>query len=497
MSFVDIRFLVFLPVVFVLHYAMPERFRWLLLLIASYIFYAAWKPEYTVLLFAITVLDFVAGINIAATENKHMRRVWLGASLIGNLGILFVFKYFNFAFASIEAFLAALKLGANVPFLTLVLPIGISFHVFQSISYTVDVYKKKVAPTRHLGKFALFVSFFPQLVAGPIERPTHLLQQILRGGEFELDAARNGMKLIAWGYFKKLVIADNLAPAVAAVYAAPSHFPGPSLIIATFLFAYQLYCDFSGYTDIARGVAKLFGYDLMLNFERPYAARSVGEFWRRWHISLSSWLRDYLYYPLAMGGKRITPVRLYASLVITFVLIGLWHGANWTYVMMGFIFGCYLVIGSITESWRNQIANKLGVKRFPALRHTLQVIITFSLVSLAWIFFRAPDLHTAFYFLTHLFSRTGEFINSVKSSASFRHVVLMDTEITGLHGMIIAVPAIVFLETVDYLRAHGKFAAFFSRVPRIVRFCLYAAFAVGVLVFGQFATLIPFIYFQF
>jgi D-alanyl-lipoteichoic acid acyltransferase DltB (MBOAT superfamily) len=272
MSFVDVRFLVFFPVVVLLHFLLPARFRWIFLLLASYAFYMAWKPEYGLLLALITLIDFTAGQVIGKSENARVRTSTLILSLGANLGILFYFKYFNFFFASIGSALGAMGSTASIPVLDIILPIGISFHIFQSISYTIDVYRKTTEPVTHLGKFALYVSFFPQLVAGPIERPKGLLVQFFEDRRFDPVRAREGVQLMMLGYAKKVVIADNLGPIVDAVYRDPQAFPGPSLAIATILFAYQLYCDFSGYTDIARGSAKILGYDLAENFRQPYAA---------------------------------------------------------------------------------------------------------------------------------------------------------------------------------------------------------------------------------
>jgi alginate O-acetyltransferase complex protein AlgI len=495
MSFVDFRFLAFLPIVMGIHYLLPQRFRWALLLVASYVFYMAWKPEYGLLLLLITTIDFVAGIQMGKERSARERRAWLCLSLAGNLGILFTFKYFNFAFGSLQSLLRAFGNHAALPALSLLLPIGISFHVFQSVSYTIEVYLRRVEPTRHFGKFALYVSFFPQLVAGPIERPTHLLRQINEGRSFVLDDARNGAKLIVWGFFKKLVIADNLAPAVAAVYAAPSHFPGPSLMIVAAFFSYQIYCDFSGYTDIARGTAKLFGYDLMLNFNRPYASQSVREFWQRWHISLSTWFRDYLYIPL--GGNRVPELRHYENLMVTFLLSGLWHGANWTFVAWGGMNGGYLVLSDLTKPVRDTMTRTVFRGPFQMLLGCCRTVFTFSLVSLTWVFFRSPDFTTAAYMLTHMTTGVRSFLASLTSLAGLQHVVFMGTTVSAPMGLPAALCGIVVLEVVDYYRAHGVFGPALARVARPMRFALYGAGAFCVLAFGRFASSVPFIYFQF
>jgi D-alanyl-lipoteichoic acid acyltransferase DltB (MBOAT superfamily) len=486
MSFVDIRFVIFFPVVVVLHFLLPERFRWMWLLLASYIFYMAWRPEYALLLATITVVDFTAGIVMKRYDDARIRKTALIVSLVANLGILFFFKYFNFFFASIGAALAAVGTSTHLPVLDIILPIGISFHIFQSVSYTIDVYKRKAQPVTHLGKFALYVSFFPQLVAGPIERPNGLLVQFFEKRRFDSVRACEGAKLMLVGYFKKLVIADNVAPLVNAVYAHPHEYPGPSLIIATLLFAYQLYCDFSGYTDIARGSAKILGYDLAENFTQPYASATVAEFWRKWHISLSSWLRDYLYTPLALSGKRHSALHTYASLIITFVLIGLWHGANWTYVTMGALHGIYLVTGSITTRWPS--------RKVLSLPRPLKVVTVFLLVSFTWIFFRASSMTDALYITSHLFSRFGDFVTALHSTAQFHAYILMGTPIA---SFIIALLGIATLEiTESYYRKGVDVAAVLART-HTARLVLYGCIATFILLFGTFYGAEQFIYFQF
>ena len=485
MSFVDIRFLFFFPTVVILNILIPQRFRWVMLLIASYFFYMLWKPEYALLLLAITAVDFVAGIQMERATDDRVRKLYLFASLLFNLGTLFVFKYFNFFFSTIGDALHTLGVTGHLPMLSLLLPIGISFHIFQSLSYTIDVYTRRTKAVTHFGKFALFVSFFPQLVAGPIERPQHLLRQFFEDRPFSLDMAHRGAKLMAWGFFKKMVVADNLAPLVNAVYTAPADFTGPSLIIATVLFAYQLYCDFSGYTDIARGAALILGYDLVINFDRPYSATTVAEFWRRWHISLSSWLRDYVYLPLALRGKKHSRTKIYMSLFVTFTLIGLWHGANWTYVILGMLHGMYLIVGSATERFRKRVF------------HTppfLKRVVVFGLVCFSWIFFRAPSLDTALYIATHLFSNIANFFGSLTTATGISHVITMSVPI---QGTILGVAGIIVIEIVDMLRAHGTFAKITARIPHYVGIAFFSIALFVLLLTGAFSRPEQFIYFQF
>ncbi len=495
MSFVDIRFLLFLPAVFLLHYAVPVRARWLVLLVASYIFYMAWKPEYGVLLLCITAIDYVCALRIHDNTNPHIRRAWLITSLICNLGILFFFKYFNFLTGAVLAAVHALHGGSGVPFLTVLLPIGISFHVFQSLSYTFDVYRKHVVPTAHFGKFALYVSFFPQLVAGPIERPTGLLRQINEGVTFDLDRARTGMQLIAWGFFKKLVIADNLAPAVNAVYANPDQFSGPTVLLTLVFFSYQIYCDFSGYTDIARGVARLFGYELMLNFNRPYASQSIAEFWRRWHISLSSWFREYVYFPL--GGSRAGTIVTYRNLAVTFLLSGLWHGASWTFVVWGGLNALYMIVSDATSELRTLIFRIMLRGRGTRIHAVWRTLCTFALVSCTWVFFRAPDFSSALHLFSRIPKEWGVFVTQLTSLSGIQHSLFMDTSLATLEGVPIAILSVALLETIDLVRSRGAIRPFMRRVPRALRLAVYCTASICILIFGQFSTAIPFIYFQF
>jgi alginate O-acetyltransferase complex protein AlgI len=492
MSFVDLRFLLFFPVVALLNVLLPHRYRWMMLLVASYTFYMAWKPEYGLLLFLITSIDFFAGRFMSKTDNDARRRMYLIMSLVGNLGLLFYFKYFNFVFESFSYVLGAFGSSASIPVLHVLLPIGISFHVFQSLSYTIDVYRRRVEPVSHFGKFALYVSFFPQLVAGPIERPQRLLKQFFENRQFDLHKAQEGVLLVIWGYFKKLVIADNIAPLVNAVYDDPTGFPGPSLAIATVLFAYQIYCDFSGYSDIARGTAKILGYDLMKNFDRPYASKSIGEFWRRWHISLSTWFRDYVYMPL--GGSLGTAQKTSKNLMVTFLLSGLWHGANWTFVLWGGINGIYLVIQRLYTHAGLWTPVKIDVRPHWLIQRIMQHVMVLALICLTWIFFRAQTIGEAFYILTHIPTGIFTFIEALGSDTGRLHVLAMDI---GFKGLVIGIVAIVVLEIVDYLHAHYNIGVKLAHMPALPRTVLYATTVCAILLLGAFGTPQQFIYFQF
>jgi D-alanyl-lipoteichoic acid acyltransferase DltB (MBOAT superfamily) len=360
----------------------------------------AFVPKYILILLALIVLDFFLARLLENNSGKK-RFIYLWISTAANIGILLFFKYFNFFSINVSDFSHLIGWNYSLPLLSFILPLGLSFHVFQSLSYVIEVYKGKYKAEKNIFIYALYVMFFPQLVAGPIERPQHLLPQLHLNHPFDEKRAILGLERILWGLFKKLVIADNLAILVNNIYASGTT-DGPKLILVIIIFAYQLYCDFSGYSDIAVGTARVLGIELTENFNRPYASRSIADFWRRWHISLSSWLRDYLYYPLALSGSKHSQIRLFSSLFVTFVLIGFWHGANWTFVTMGAIFGFYLVFGSVTRGMRRQIAEKIGLSRVPLLYRYLQTIATFTLVSLAWVFFRSPTVTQAIEIITNI-----------------------------------------------------------------------------------------------
>ena len=480
MLFNSVQFALFFPLVVVLYFALPQRRRWMLLLAASYWFYMAWKPAYVVLLLAATLINYWAGLKMGATESAAARRTYLVTGLGASLGILFFYKYFNLFNDTLRDLLGSAGVGYGVPDLDLLLPVGISFYTFQTLSYTIDVYRGERDPEPHLGIFALYVSFFPQLVAGPIERSTRLLPQFFEKHEFEYGRVTAGLKLMAWGFFKKLVIADRLAIYVNEVYASPHDHTGLVLIIATVFFAYQIYCDFSGYSDIAIGAARVMGYELMLNFRHPYFAKSIREFWRRWHISLSTWFRDYLYIPL--GGNRVGPWRWYFNLFITFVISGLWHGANWTFVAWGALHGFYQVFAIWTETPRARFNDAVGLARLPRLHGAVKLVTTFSLAVFAWIFFRAETIQDALYIAGHL--GTG---------------LSLDQDVylgLGAYEFGLAVAAIVFLEVVHMLQRRVRLVTYLAERPPALRWAVYYATIVTILVFGEFGGE-AFVYFQF
>jgi alginate O-acetyltransferase complex protein AlgI len=437
-----------------------------------------WKPAYVVFLLFVIVVDYLVGVGLDNTEDVPKRRLLLGVSLVANLGLLFSFKYFNFFSHTVQSLI-----NHKMPTLALLLPIGISFHVFQSLGYTVDVYRHKQKAERRLGRFAVFVSFFPQLVAGPIERSQNLLGQFDQHKRLTYENVREGCVLVLWGLLKKLCIADLMAPAVNKIYAAPEAHSGPILLMGTVFFAIQIYCDFSGYTDIARGVARIMGFELMLNFRRPYLALSIKEFWQRWHISLSTWFRDYVYFPL--GGSRVSPWRNACNLMIVFAVSGLWHGAAWTYVLWGGLHGCYMAFGALTRDLRGRFVKlvHLDGTRF---MWVIQWLVTMNLVLVGWVFFRATSVHNALYIIGHMYRPTSVRLNDLMYGLGLPRLETM-----------IAFFMIAVLFVVDYvLEKQPKFVLHRLWTWRPMRWTVYVTAIYTLIVFGVWEK-VQFIYFQF
>lgn len=451
------------------------------LLAASYYFYMCWKAEYLILIVVSTLVDYYASIQMNRFTEKKKRRPFLYLSLLVNLGVLFGFKYLNFFSQSANAVFDKLNIFHEVPVFDILLPVGISFYTFQTLSYTIDVYKGRLDPERHLGIFALYVSFWPQLVAGPIERPQSLLPQFRLNHSFSYDNVTNGLKLMAWGFFKKMVIADRLASLVDPVFNNPSAHEGTTHIIATVAFAFQIFCDFSGYSDIAIGAALVMGFKLMKNFDSPYLARSIGQFWHKWHISLSTWFRDYVYIPL--GGSRVVKWRWYYNLFITFTVSGLWHGANWTFVAWGAFHGILLVIENVVNGFSKDHESNKGNSSLGFVLYGAKTLFTFSLVCIGWIFFRANSIEDALLILSKIFS--------LKLS--------LDIAFLTSHIAKFSVVAIVIMMTVQLIREiSGKsIRALVSKQPMLVRWPLYIGLLLIIFFFGTFHSQSEFIYFQF
>ncbi len=401
MLFNSIHFFAFFILVTTSYFVLPHRFRWFLLLASSCYFYMAFLPIYILILGFTIVIDYFAGIWLEETSGKK-RRLFLILSLIANIGVLAVFKYYNFLNGNLSTLLNSIGYHNHIPNLSILLPIGLSFHTFQAMSYTIEVYRGNQKAERNFGIYSLYVMFYPQLVAGPIERPQNLLHQFYEEHYFEVERIIDGLKMMLWGFFKKLVIADRLALFVNAVYNNPDHHTGTTLVVATLFFAFQIYCDFSGYSDIAIGAAKVMGFKLMTNFNRPYFSRSISEFWKRWHISLSTWFMDYLY--ISLGGNRVSVKRIYFNLFFVFAVSGLWHGANWTFIVWGALNGFYLVFSIVSKKLRESIHKVLLLDRIPRIHNAIKIFSTFVLACISWVFFRANSMSDAFLVLKRSFT---------------------------------------------------------------------------------------------
>ncbi len=405
MLFNSLDFAIFLPIVFALYWLLQKQLKLqnLLIAIASYVFYGMWDWRFLFLILFSTVVDYTMGILIAKENQQAQRKLFLWVSILVNLGFLGYFKYSNFF---LENFVGAFQFfGQDLDFrgLDIVLPVGISFYTFQTLSYTIDVYRKKLTPTKDFIAFTAFVSFFPQLVAGPIERATHLLPQFYKKRKFDYDLAVNGMRQILWGLFKKVVIADNCAQFANQIFNNYEDYSGSTLVLGAVFFTFQIYGDFSGYSDIAIGTSRLFGFDLMRNFAYPYFSRDIAEFWRRWHISLSTWFRDYLYIPL--GGSRGGMWMKVRNTFIIFLVSGFWHGANWTFIVWGGLNALYFLPLLLRGNNRNHLEVVAYDRWLPSFKELFQIGITFALTVFAWIFFRAENLTHAFGFIHRIFSR--------------------------------------------------------------------------------------------
>lgn len=405
MLFNSLEFLIFLPIIFTLYWLLNRRSlqsQNLLLMAASYFFYACWDWRFLFLLIFSTGLDYFTGIKMHEAENQRMKKMWFWISIIINLGFLGVFKYYNFFAESLAESLAAVGMQTNFAVLEVILPVGISFYTFHGLSYVIDIYKDRIKPERNFIDYSLFVSYFPLLVAGPIERATHLLPQIKRRRHFDSVKAIDGLNQIIWGLFKKIVIADTCAIYANEIFENPDSANSLTLLMGAIYFTFQIYGDFSGYSDIALGVSKLFGIDLLRNFNFPYFSRDIAEFWRRWHISLSTWFRDYLYIPL--GGSKGGMWMKIRNTFIIFLVSGFWHGANWTFITWGFLNALYFLPLLLSGNNRMHLEIVAKGKIFPTLKEFLQMFVTFWLAVLAWIFFRAKTVGDAFDYIKRLFS---------------------------------------------------------------------------------------------
>ena len=426
MLFNSFEFAIFLPIVFGLYWfilAKNLKLQNLFVLISSYVFYGWWDSRFLILIFLSSFFDFIIGQKIYSSNVERTRRALLGLSLAFNLGMLGVFKYFNFFAQNLSDALSSIGIQNSPYFFSIALPVGISFYTFQTLSYSIDIYRKNLKPTDDWIAFFAFVSFFPQLVAGPIERAKNLLPQFYQLRHFSYAESVKGMRQILWGLFKKVAIANNCALYVDLIFAAPDTYSSPILILGSILFAFQIYCDFSGYSDIAIGTARLFGFNLMQNFAYPYFSRDIAEFWRRWHISLSTWFRDYVYIPL--GGSRVTKAKVIRNIFVIFIVSGFWHGANWTFIVWGALNGLYFLPQWIGENNRANVDTIAAHAYLPSLTELVQVLFTFCLTCLAWIFFRAESMSHAIEYIWYILQMRGAEHNSLDLFIGFNRLILL------------------------------------------------------------------------
>ena len=485
MLFNSFEYAVFFAVTLALYFRLGLRARWPILLVASYIFYMGWQPLFVLLLMFSTLVDYIGGLVIDRAQRNSTRKLALCMSVGVNLSLLGVFKYYNFFLRNVTSFGHAFGYDLQFIYINVILPVGISFYTFQSLSYTFDVYARKLRAQPNLFRYALYVAFFPQLEAGPIERAARFVPQLQTDKTADPGRFRSGLWLIGYGLFKKMCISDVIAPAVVAIYAQPKTFPGSYLLIASFLFAIQIYCDFSGYSDIAIGCARMLGFDLMINFQQPYFSRSLTEFWRRWHISLSTWFRDYVYFPL--GGSKRSVLRSIRNIMIVFALSGVWHGAAWTFIIWGGLHGmilCLERVGAIALRNNGIFGWSGGSAAAQFLGGAVGLIWTNLIVLLGWVFFRAQSLQDADYILGHML-RLGAI-----SYSTFKNIGFASFEIllTCVHLSI--------LFAVDYMTRFRTDALRRLGANRLIAVSVAVALFYDIIMFGVFEKK-DFIYFQF
>ena len=490
MLFNSYGFLGFFPVVCIFYYFIPIRFRYLFLLAASLFFYMCWNPKYVLLLLTSISITYLSGLLIEGTENIGRKKLFVWLSFLSNLGILFFFKYFNFAAASLSRALQLIHLQPlNLSF-DVLLPVGISFYTFQALSYTVDVFRGEIRAERNYFRYALYVSFFPQLVAGPIERSKNLLSQINAPRMLDWERVQSGLIQMLYGYFQKVMISDNAAVIVDQVYDNFRSYGSVELVLATLLFAVQIYCDFGGYSNIAIGAARILGFDLMDNFNAPYLSMSVAEFWRRWHVSLSSWFRDYVYIPL--GGNRKGRIRKYLNLIIVFFASGLWHGASWHFVAWGVINGFYQIAGEVLAPVRSYFMKLLHIDPNSFSRKVRKTVLTFLLISFSWIFFRASGIHQAFEIIGRIWNNPDPW---VLTNDSLFKLGLRSGPFHVLEA------SILVMVLVDLCKSRGiRLVSFLQKQECWFRWGICLLLLLWILIFGRYGAGFDesqFIYFQF
>ena len=464
MLFNTIDFIFFLPVVVIIYYSLSQKGRWILLLLASYFFYGSWNLNYLAFIVISTLIDYACGLKMDKVDSKEKKRPFLILSLVSNLGLLFFFKYYNFFAYNLNS-----GISSNFPILeNVILPVGISFYTFQTLSYSVDVYHGRQKAESHLGYFALYVSFFPQLVAGPIERFSNLTPQFKTEKRLNYENISNGLRLILFGLFVKMVIADNVSGIVEQVYETPLSYSSWDVLLSSFLYSFQIYSDFFGYSTIAIGSARLLGINVMDNFKTPYLSRNIAEFWQRWHISLSTWFRDYIYYP--MGGNRVNKFKWYLNIFTIFIVSGIWHGANWTFIFWGALFGLIYILEKL-------ISKYIPLPKKNGIVNTVLVLKTFILTTLIWVFFRSQSIDEAFQFLARIF----EFSSDSKAELMIPSYVWFSL--------------IIFIVS-EFLLFNSRFDEKLDKIAFPIRWSIYSILLFSILVFSGVDDF-PFIYFQF
>ena len=495
MQFTSIKFLIFFLIVSVLYYVIPHKFRWVWLLICSYFFYMVLNPKYAILIATSTIITYLSGLliekaNKINNEKKsiQIKKFWVFASFSSNLGILFLFKYYNFFNDSLSRLLHVFSISNHAPSFEYLLPLGISFYTLQALSYTVDVYRKDVTAQKNIGKYALFVSFFPSIVSGPIEKSKNMLHQFDEKHNFNYNRIKNGLLLMLWGVFVKMVVSDRLAVLVNTVYNNPNDYKGFTTFLATLFFTFQIYCDFMSYSDIARGAAEVLGFNVTNNFHQPYLSRSIREFWSRWHVSLTSWFKDYLYFPL--GGNRRGNFRKDYNIMIVFLVSGLWHGSTFNFIIWGGLHGLYQIIENLSKPFKEKVIKTFKIKTKVFSFKCFQVFITFMLVNFAWIFFKASSLSTA--------------ITIIKNIFYFNPWVLINGSIFELgldsKDFLIAVVGIIIVLTVDILHRTKNLRTGLSKQNIMFRWVTYVGAVAVILIFGLYGpgySMQQFIYSQF
>jgi len=495
MQFTSLNFLMFFLIVCTLYFIISFKFQWVWLLICSYFFYMIVNPKYAILIATSTLITYLSGLlienaNKLSNEKKstRLKKLWVLASFSSNLGILFLFKYYNFFNDSLSRILNLFSISIHMPAFEYLLPLGISFYTLQALSYTIDVYRKDVVAEKNLGKYALFVSFFPVVVAGPIEKSKNMLHQFNEKHVFNYDRVKNGLLLMLWGVMVKIVIADRLAILVNTVYKTPTNYKGFATIIATLFFTFQIYCDFMSYSNIARGVAEVLGFKVTNNFHQPYLSRSIKEFWSRWHISLTSWFKDYVYFPL--GGNRRGKLITYCNIMIIFLVSGLWHGATSNFIIWGGLHGLYQISAYILKPFKLKIIKTFKIKTEIFSFRLLQVLITFLLVNFAWIFFRATSFLGA--------------ITIIKNTFYFNPWVLLDGSLfkLGLDSLdfSVAIIGVVLVLTIDIMSRTRNLRVQLSKQNIMFRWGSYISAVVVILILGMYGpgySMQQFIYAQF